>query len=1231
MKKKPWVKVAALALALTLLWMNMADVRNIVNANAESDDGGSVTTIDVVFDETAPTVDDTVTITVTASGKVSDVKVTLGVEGSAAEMISDFQDVGGDGMTWTNALFVSEKGWTAGTRVSIASVTATAEDGTLIEGDVGDDDKYSFTVKDGQQDPEQEDDENNSGLAITAIKLTEAEDVETSANYATITVTTSSKSGAVHLVLGCEEAGEEKSLKVDADPAEGDESRTSWILELPRATYDWTDGTKVYIQSVMAEDGNGNSVKGEVSDAEGDKTVATAENAKYSFTVKGNSGGGADDPDAEKKPLTIAKIEINPQNTVARNGSAVITVTTSGKADNVTVKLGAVNLNEDPQFEVIDDFESNADGTVWTKTLTIKDYKDWTYNTKVYIAVVTAEAEGETTANGEVSKEGDDKYNATAEDAAYSFIVANADLVAPVVDKIEINEQGETLKDGDKVTITVEAHDDDSGVDSVEVSLVGRENSLITGFTYDAVKGVWEKELTISESFNTGKIYVASVRAKDKIGNLGYGIVSATGNTYANKDDASCWFMVEREEVEVKRPTVDAVTLTENGTTVKPDDSINIEVQASAGDLDLMRENGCEVYFSCTETGVNNSNAHEWLDLNWNEEKGCYSGSMKITESMYPGKWEVRHVSVEDISHNTDDWYSSYSSTEALTFTIENEDYDTQAPEITSVEMDKRGELVYAGQEVKLSVEATDNGGVEFIYAELYAAVENVASDASYKTITLSQVGESGQYEGSFEIDALTYPAEWYIDYIYIRDTSGNYRYIRGCQDGVYTGDYWSYSGKAYSKDSYSLEEHCYVLVNNGNSLSRPDISVSLRDFSESGDSYGYQRTVEVPRRAPLSEIRALLGEGSGPDGLDFEGWIPARGTSDESEDPMVLWTYNSVSAKYDKNVILLELYDSFDVIHFMTGTKIYTGMLFGKEGETIQLPTDIKDFSEIHWMQKDEIKYVETQTYTVTGDPVQVISGMADKDSSAPATSDTPNTPDTPVRPPYAEPVVLPGQKIAEVVAEIAAAGNGATITVAMGEATVVSKDILEAAKGKDVDVVLQMDGYTWTINGMNILSENLKDINLRVIRNTEYIPGALISRLAGDNPVEQITLEYEGDFGFKADLTMNIGSQYAGKTGNLYWHDSDGRMIFMNAGAIDAAGNVTLGFSHASDYAIVITGPAATIVPNTAAASVSTSAATTPKTGDELPVVPYAAVCAVGFVGILIAGVVIKKRRGK
>ncbi len=165
----------------------------------------------------------------------------------------------------------------------------------------------------------------------------------------------------------------------------------------------------------------------------------------------------------------------------------------------------------------------------------------------------------------------------------------------------------------------------------------------------------------------------------------------------------------------------------------------------------------------------------------------------------------------------------------------------------------------------------------------------------------------------------------------------------------------------------------------------------------------------------------------------------------------------------------------------------------------------------------------------------------------------------------------------IEEKVEEIAQAQEGTQLILEMekedGEvATEVPVEILEAVKGKDVEIVLDMGGYSWTINGKDVTASDLKAINLEVTLDTEAIAPTVVDALAGGEPTRQISLTHNGEFGFTAFLTINVGSEYEGEFGNLYYHESEGNLVFMNAGLIDAEGNVSLEFSHASDYVVVI-----------------------------------------------------------
>jgi hypothetical protein len=149
----------------------------------------------------------------------------------------------------------------------------------------------------------------------------------------------------------------------------------------------------------------------------------------------------------------------------------------------------------------------------------------------------------------------------------------------------------------------------------------------------------------------------------------------------------------------------------------------------------------------------------------------------------------------------------------------------------------------------------------------------------------------------------------------------------------------------------------------------------------------------------------------------------------------------------------------------------------------------------------------------------------------------------------------------------------EGSTVTISMSDDRTISKDILETAKGKDVDLVLDMGGYTWTINGKQITGADLNDVNLNVRFDTgNGISGDDISGVAGTNAYHTISLDYDGPFGFTARLGFNVGAENVGKYVNLYYMTPDSGLDYQNTGIVDADGNTSLVFTHASEYLAVI-----------------------------------------------------------
>ena len=154
--------------------------------------------------------------------------------------------------------------------------------------------------------------------------------------------------------------------------------------------------------------------------------------------------------------------------------------------------------------------------------------------------------------------------------------------------------------------------------------------------------------------------------------------------------------------------------------------------------------------------------------------------------------------------------------------------------------------------------------------------------------------------------------------------------------------------------------------------------------------------------------------------------------------------------------------------------------------------------------------------------------------------------------------------------------AKSGDTVTVAMNGTTVVPKDIFDSIKGENVTLVLDMgNGLSWKINGQDI-TEPSGDIDFGVTVGADAgksIPVDVINNVTGERYSMNLTLAYDGEFGFTATLTVNMESKNAGLYANLfYYNEQTGELEFVSAGQIDADGNVELEFTHASDYTIVV-----------------------------------------------------------
>lgn len=144
----------------------------------------------------------------------------------------------------------------------------------------------------------------------------------------------------------------------------------------------------------------------------------------------------------------------------------------------------------------------------------------------------------------------------------------------------------------------------------------------------------------------------------------------------------------------------------------------------------------------------------------------------------------------------------------------------------------------------------------------------------------------------------------------------------------------------------------------------------------------------------------------------------------------------------------------------------------------------------------------------------------------------------------------------------------DGSAVKVNMNGTSELPKSILTAIQGKDADLVLDMgSGFVWTVNGMSVTKA--KTVDMRV-RKASKIPKSAIDEYFGDIKTIQIDLRHNGDFGFTAELTIDLGGRYDGMYANSYCYKA--RKFEFGDSTEILNGQAVLRFTHASSWLITI-----------------------------------------------------------
>lgn len=152
--------------------------------------------------------------------------------------------------------------------------------------------------------------------------------------------------------------------------------------------------------------------------------------------------------------------------------------------------------------------------------------------------------------------------------------------------------------------------------------------------------------------------------------------------------------------------------------------------------------------------------------------------------------------------------------------------------------------------------------------------------------------------------------------------------------------------------------------------------------------------------------------------------------------------------------------------------------------------------------------------------------------------------------------------------------AAEGSSILVNMNGITVVPGNIFDSIKGRDVTITFDMEnGIVWSVNGKSITAEQAGDIDFSARIGTNAIPADVIRNAAKEGHSIQLSLSHEGDFGFTAVLSINLGKENARRSTMLYYYNPDAKALeLICKERVEADGTARLTFTHASDYLIVV-----------------------------------------------------------
>lgn len=517
-----------------------------------------------------------------------------------------------------------------------------------------------------------------------------------------------------------------------------------------------------------------------------------------------------------------------------------------------------------------------------------------------------------------------------------------------------------------------------------------------------------------------------------------------------------------------------------------------------------------------------------------------------------------------------------------VTSTVFAEGYDTTAPVVTDVSLDK--DSVEPGDTITLDINVTeDETGISSMYLVINGEVVNAA-------ITPDGSAVSGKYTVSYTIPEDAKPGEYHIDDIFCKDITGNESHNADFYSKTFTVTNKNYieDHAPVLEDSYPESETLEVpgtqvidVICHDDDLASISINTQWTsdytsstefnkhvDFTVSEISEDGVYKVEIPYTDNLIsgifnysiDLTDKAGNTSNCLGKSFKVVNTTEEPDIDVAPPVVTSittdTKDSITLPGVGSITISGTEDKESSVSGYvtigntesTGTSLYVNftapVVDGKWSatETFRLDQNAKaGIYKTLWMSVTD---ANNCTYSTEALPCSWSVGHESEDIAVETTLNNPNLVDT-----------------------LKNMDEGQTAVVRTTTTNVAPAEVFEAIKGDDKNIIFDEDGIQWVFNGQNISDENIKDIDLSVdVENSEdltdlgyeegstgtilnfapngVLPGKCVVRLKSDYISDKYNLDSEL---YLACIRKTVEYQEEIKYTDLEWPtDKDGNPVY-------------------------------------------------------------------------------------